>query len=257
MFLSSKSLPQAVFRDLESRSWYRYCSPHGFYPLAGKLIPRFAIVALIACAVGLYLGFFVAPVDLSRGGLTRIMFIHVPASWMASLIFLTMATTAGVGLLLRAPLATMAAQALAPTGLLFAFLDIWTGCLWNKPIWGNWWVWDLRIVSELALALFYLGFIGLHAVAEELPSANRARVLLLLAGVLCIPVLVAAEHTWPARQLETALRPMDLCEQASLLVLSLGFLMYAGMAVLMRLRCVILEGERQGDSVTAYGGSVP
>lgn len=257
MFLFSKSLPQAVFRDLESRNWYRYCSPRGFYPLAGKLIPRFAIVALMTCTVGLYLGFFVAPVDVSPGGLTRITFIHVPATWAALLIFLTMAASAGIGLLLRSPLAAMAAKALAPTGLLFAFLDIWTGCLWNKPIWGNWWVWDLRMVSELALAFFYIGFIGLHTLGEEPSRANKAGALLLLAGVLCVPGLIAAEHTWPARQLETGLRTLDLCEQASLLVLSLGFLMYAGAAVLMRLRCVILEGERQGDSVAAHGGSVP
>ncbi len=63
-------------------NWYRYASPSAFYPLAGKMIPWFAIPAAILFAVGLYIGFFVAPTDFQQGDAYRIMFIHVPAAWM-------------------------------------------------------------------------------------------------------------------------------------------------------------------------------
>jgi len=116
MLLSEKLLLHGIFRDLENKHWYRYCSPQGFYPLAGALIPWLAATALISCTAGLYLGFFVAPVNARQGEVARIVFIHVPASWVAMLIYLATAAAAGIGLAFHARLAAMAAQALAPAG---------------------------------------------------------------------------------------------------------------------------------------------
>ena len=129
MHLSEKLLAQSFFRDLENQDWYRYCSPQGFYPLTHALIPWLAAAALIACAAGLYLGLFLTPPDDRLVGVARVVFIHVPASLMAMLIYLATAVATWIGLAFNARLALMAAQALAPTGLMFAFLGLWTGCL--------------------------------------------------------------------------------------------------------------------------------
>ncbi len=119
------------------------------------------------------MGFFVAPADAQQGEAYRIIFIHVPAAWMSVLIYLLLAVCAGVGLVFNARLPAMMARALASTGAMFAFLALWTGSLWAKPIWGTWWVWDARLFSELILLFLFLGFIALQAAIDDPPLATR------------------------------------------------------------------------------------
>jgi len=260
MILSDKSPAQGFLKEFENSAWYRYCTPEEFYPLAGTLIPWLAAAALIACTAGLYLGFFAVSMDVRQGEVARILFIHVPASWVSMLLYIFMATFAMIGLAFNARLAAMAAMALAPTGLLFAFLDIWTGCLWDKAVWGNWWGSNLGMILELALALLYMGFIGLHTAIEDLERANKAGALLLLAGALGIMIDVAMVQSWTAQQQgmppgTTGAIRLNTVELATLCAMSLAFILYAGAAALLRLRCVILEGERQSMWVAPQRGS--
>ena len=112
-------------------NWFRYASPASFYPLAGRLAPIFWVLAVILIGIGLYMSFFVAPVDYKQGDGYRIIFIHVPASWMSMFIYLVMAGWSAIGLSFNTRLSFMMAQALAPTGALFAFLSLWTGSFWG------------------------------------------------------------------------------------------------------------------------------
>ena len=86
---------------------YKYSSPANFYPLAGKMIPWFAVPATILFAVGLYVGFFVAPTDFQQGDAYRIMFIHVPAAWLGMFLYVLMAIYAGIGWAFNARLSSM------------------------------------------------------------------------------------------------------------------------------------------------------
>src|SRR6266850_1723986 len=148
-------------------NWFKYSSPQTFFPLAGKLALGFGALALLACAVGLYLGFFVAPTDAQQGESYRIIFIHVPAAWMSMFLYVVMAFWAGLGLAFNTRLSGMMASAIAPTGALFTFIALWTGSLWGKPTWGTWWVWDARLTSELILLFLYFGFMALQQGAEH------------------------------------------------------------------------------------------
>src|SRR3546814_452257 len=144
-------------------NWFKYSSPKMFYPLAGKLIPWFGVAAAILSIIGVYVGFFMAPTDSQQGEGYRIIFLHVPVSWMSMFIYLAMAFWAAVGLAFNNRLAAMMASALAPTGAMFTFLSLWTGALWGKPMWGTWWVWDARLTSELILLFLYIGFMALQS----------------------------------------------------------------------------------------------
>ena len=110
-----------------------------------------------------------------RAKFYRIMFIHVPASMLSMFIYLVMAGYAALGLIFNTRLSAMMAQALAPTGALFAFISLWTGALWGKPMWGAWWVWDARLTSELILLFLYLGFIALHASIDDIAPRRPCR----------------------------------------------------------------------------------
>src|SRR5712671_5884606 len=110
-------------------NWYKYSSPANFYPLAGKLIPWFAIPAALLFVAGLYVGFFVAPTDFQQGDAYRIIFIHVPAAWMGMFLYVLLAFYAGIGWAFNARLASMMASSLAIPGAMFTFLSLVTGSL--------------------------------------------------------------------------------------------------------------------------------
>ena len=166
---------------------FRFAAPQAFFPVAGKLIPWFSVLAGVLALAGLYIAFFVAPTDYQQGEAYRIIFIHVPAAWMSMFIYLVMAGWAGMGLALNTRLSGMMASALAPTGAMFTFVALWTGALWGKPTWGTWWVWDARLTSELILLFLYLGFYSQGDNRLTLTSPGRGRDdgnNRLLAGVL-------------------------------------------------------------------------
>src|SRR6266404_5555159 len=142
-------------------NWYKYAAPANFYPLAGKMIPWFAISAALLFLIGLYMSFFVAPTDYQQHDAYRIIFIHVPAAWMGMFLYVLLALYAGVGWAFNARLASMMATAIAPTGAIFTFISLVTGSLWGRPAWGVWWVWDARLTSTLILMFLYIGFISL------------------------------------------------------------------------------------------------
>jgi heme exporter protein C len=240
-------------------SWFLFSSPQTFYPLAGTLQPWFTALALLLCAAGLYIGFFVAPTDAQQGDAYRIIFIHVPAAWMSMFLYLVMGFWSGVGLVLNTRLSSMVATALAPTGALFTFIALWTGALWGKPTWGTWWVWDARLTSELILLFLYIGFMALQAAIDDPRRADKAGAVLALVGVINIPIIYFSVKWWSTLHQGASVSMKSAPTMATtmllgMLVMALGFWMYSIAAVLARVRCVILERERHTDWVAAEIG---
>src|ERR1700751_3758117 len=228
---------------------YKYASPVMFYPLAGKIIPWFAIPATILFAVGLYVGFFVAPTDAQQGDAYRIMFIHVPAAWMGMFLYVLMAIYAGLGWAFNARLSSMMASAIATTGAMFTLLSLVTGAFWGKPTWGTWWVWDARMTSTLILLFLYIGFISLQSSIDDPRRADRAGAVLALVGLINVPIIYFSVQWWntlhqgatfTARSFKMA--PSML---AAMLILLAACWMYSIAVVLVRVRCIIRERERE------------
>lgn len=229
--------------------WFRFASPRTFYPLAGMLIPWLSIVAAALAVAGLYVGFFIAPTDAQQGEGYRIIFVHVPVSWMSMFIYLVMAGWAGVGLAFNSRMAGMMASALAPTGAMFTFLSLWTGALWGKPMWGTWWVWDARLTSELILLFLYLGFIALQSSIDDPRRADKAGAVLALVGVVNVPIIYFSVQWWNtlhqgASVSLTKAPSMATTMLAGMLLMVLACWTYAAAATLARARCIVLERER-------------
>ena len=235
-------------------SWFVFSSPQSFYPLAGAMQPWFAALAFVLCAVGLYISFFAAPTDAQQGESYRIIFIHVPAAWMSMFLYLVMGFWSGVGLVLNTRLSSMVATALAPTGALFTFVALWTGALWGKPTWGTWWVWDARLTSELILLFLYIGFMALQAAIDDQRRADKAGAVLALVGVINIPIIYFSVQWWSTLHQGASVSMKSAPTMAAtmllgMLIMALGFWMYSIAATLARVRCVILERERNTDWV--------
>lgn len=234
--------------------WFKFGSPQSFYPLAGKMVPWFVALAVILGVAGLWLSFFVAPTDATQGEGYRIIFVHVPASWMSMFLYLIMAFWAGVGLTLNTRLSSMMASAIAPTGALFAFLSLWTGALWGKPMWGTWWVWDARLTSELILLFLYLGFMALQAAIDEPRRADKAGAILALVGVVNVPIIYFSVKWWNTLHQGASISMTKAPSMAAtmlwgMLIMALAFWMYSIAMALIRARAIILERERHTDWV--------
>jgi heme exporter protein C len=239
-----------------SASWrfFHFASPATFYPLAGRLQPLFMWLAVVLAAAGLWIGFMVAPTDAQQGEGYRIIFVHVPASWMAMFIYCVMAFWAAVGLAFNARLASMMASALAPTGALFAFLSLWTGALWGRPMWGTWWVWDARLTSTLILFFLYLGFMALQAAVDDPRRADKAGAIVAVVGVVNIPIIYFSVRWWStlhqgASVSMTKAPSMAATMLVAMLLMALAFWMYSIAVALARMRNIILERERQNEWV--------
>lgn len=235
-------------------NWFRFASPQAFYPLAGRLWPWFTGLAAVLAVAGLWVSFFLAPTDAQQGEGYRIIFIHVPAAWMAMVIYLAMAFWAGVGLVFNARLASMLASALAPTGALFAFVSLWTGALWGKPMWGAWWVWDARLTSTLILFFLYLGFLALQAAIDDPRRADRAGAVLALVGVVNVPIIYFSVKWWNTLHQGASISVTRAPSMAALMVWGMLLMvmacwMYAVAASLSRVRSIILERERHTEWV--------
>lgn len=230
-------------------NFWKYSSPQTFYPLAGKMIPVFAVLAFIFGIGGLYVGFFVAPTDFQQGESYRIIFIHVPAAWMSMFTYLVMAFWAGIGLIFNTRLSSMMARALAPTGALMTFLALWTGALWGKPTWGTWWVWDARLTSELILLFLYIGYLSLAAAIDDVRRADKASAVLALVGVVNVPIIYYSVKWWNTLHQGASVsltRAPSMAESMLLgmLLMALAFWMYTIAVSLMRVRAIIMERER-------------
>jgi heme exporter protein C len=235
-------------------NWFKFASPQSFYPLAGKMIPWFWALTAIFGVVGLWISFFVAPTDAVQGEGYRIIFLHVPTSWMSMFIYMVMAGWAGLGLVLNTRLSGMMAQALAPTGALMAFLSLWTGAFWGKPMWGTWWVWDARLTSELILFFLYIGFIALQAAIDDPRRADKAGAILALVGVVNVPIIYFSVKWWNTLHQGASVSIMKSPSMAitmlwGMLIMALCFWMYSIAVALMRVRAIILEREANTEWV--------
>jgi heme exporter protein C len=173
-----------------------YANPTRFLSLTRRLLPFLSSATLLLLAVGLVGAFFVAPPDYQQGETVRIMYIHVPAAWLAMFAYAVM-TSAALGVLVwRHPLADAAQKTAATLGAAFTFVCLVTGSLWGKPMWGTYWVWDARLTSMLVLFLLYLGLIAVRQTMDDTPRGARIASIMTLVGAIDIPIIKYSVDWW-------------------------------------------------------------
>ena len=228
----------------------RFANPTRFLRLAAVILPWSAGIAILALAAGFWLALVASPPDYQQGEAVRIMYVHVPAAWMALFVYSSMAVAAAVGLVWKHPLADLFAKAAAPVGAGFTAVCLITGSLWGKPMWGTWWVWDARLTSVLILFFLYLGYIALVNAFDDPNRGTAAGNVLLLVGAVNIPVIKFSVDWWntlhqPASITKLGAPTIDPAMLAPLLVMALGFTAYFIAVVLLRLRSEIIGRKIQ------------
>jgi len=231
---------------------HKLVSPPHAYRIAGRLTPWFGWPAFVLIAVGLFGGVVLAPADYQQGDAFRIVYVHAPSAWLSMLVYGTMAAAAAVGLIWRIKLAHAVAAASAPIGASFTVLALATGSIWGKPMWGTWWVWDARLTSELLLLFLYAGVMALRSSIDDRDRADRASALLAIVGIVNLPIIHYSVNWWNTLHQASTLTRIGKPSMAGdmlwpLLTMLLGFTLYFGAVLLVRLRGEILLRERDAS----------
>ncbi|MBW8446489.1 MAG: heme ABC transporter permease [Arenimonas sp.] len=183
-------------------------NPTRFLALSGRILPWLAGLTALLFAVGLYMS-FTTEGDYQQGDTVRIMYVHVPAAWLAMMCYSVMAVSAIGTLVWRHPLADVSHKAAAPLGAAFTLISLITGSLWGKPMWGTWWVWDARLTSVFVLFLMYLGLIALNRAMDDASKAARLSAVLILVGFVNIPIIKFSVEWWNTLHQPASVMRMD------------------------------------------------
>ena len=217
-------------------------NPTRFLGLADRALPWLAGATALASAAGLYLS-WLAPDDYQQGATVKIMFIHVPSAWLGMFCWALMSLSALGTLVWRHPLADVAARSAAPLGAAFTFLCLVTGALWGRPTWGTYWVWDARLTSVLVLFVMYLGLLALWNAVEEPSRAGRLAAILILVGAINLPIIKFSVEWWntlhQGQSIGVGGSSIDNSMLWPLLLSTLGFSLWFGAVVLMRMRAAL------------------
>ena len=221
-------------------------NPTRFLDLVGRIVPWLALATAALFGISLYLALYVAPPDYQQGETVRIMFIHVPAAWLAMFGY-TLIAIASLGTLIwRHPLADVAAKTAVPIGATFTFIALVTGSLWGKPMWGTYWVWDARLTSVLVLFLLYLGLMALWQAIDEPGRAGRAAAILALVGAINVPIIKFSVDWWntlhqPASVFRAGGSTIDPSLLTPLFVMAIAFTLLFVLLHLLAMRAEILR----------------
>tara|TARA_Y100000590_G_scaffold468674_2_gene652502 strand:- start:12878 stop:13597 length:720 start_codon:yes stop_codon:yes gene_type:complete len=218
-----------------------FANPSRFLKMTEKLLPWLVRLTILFFIVGIYFGLFYSPADYQQGDTVRIMYVHVPAAWMALACYVFIATMGALSLVYKHPLAGLAAKSAAPIGASFTIIVIITGSLWGKPIWGAWWVWDARLSSVLVLFFLYLGHIALSYSFENPSRGNKASAILALVGLVNIPIIKFSVDWWntlhqPASITRFDAPAIDPSMLIPLIIMALAFFLYFITVLLVRIK---------------------
>ena len=168
-----------------------------------------ATTALSLAALA-WLALAVAPPDAVQGDAQRLMYLHVPAAWIAYVAFGVTSVASALYLWRRTRNARWdrVAAASAELGVLFTAATIALGSLWGRPVWGVWWAWDARLITTLVLLFLYLGYLALRRVPASPEMRARRSAIAALVAFVDVPVVHFSVVWWRTlHQQPTVLNP--------------------------------------------------
>ncbi len=186
-----------------------FANPTRFLRIAKVLQPIVALVTVGSILAGLYYSLIESPPDYKQSETVRMMYVHVPAAWMAMFCYVALACFSAVLLIWRHIVADILAKSTAPIGACFTFLALATGSLWGKPMWGTWWVWDARLTSVLILFFLFLGYIVLYNAFDDRSRGARAAAILSIVGVINVPIIKFSVDWWNTLHQPASVIKMD------------------------------------------------
>ena len=200
------------------------------------------ITALVVLAAAIVRGVTVEA-DVTQGDVARIMYVHVPAAWLAFLAFGITVVGSIAWLRTRRRKWDRLAASSAEIGVVFTGLAILAGMIWARPVWGQFWVWEPRLVTTALLFFVYLGYLALRrAVIDPVQRARRAAIMGIVAFVQ-IPIVYQSVNWWRSLHQTSSRNSIDGPLRATLWLSVLAFTFAFAVMLKRRLELARLEEE--------------
>jgi heme exporter protein C len=223
-------------------------SPAVFNKFFKKITLPLFLLSVVLFGIGIYYSIFDSPEDYQQGSMVRIMYVHVPAAWMALGVYLFIGLCSISSIVWKTRMSYFMAIASAPIGAVFAAVTLVTGALWGKPIWGIWWVWDARLTSMLVLFLLYLAYIGVVSAGDDLYRAEKPASVVALIGIINVPIVKFSVDFWnslhqPASVFKSGGPAIDPSMLKPLIIMFLAYMTFFIAMLLLRTK-TILNNEK-------------
>ena len=220
--------------------------PSKILSLNNKLINTLLIVMILIVLVGLVYALIISPPDYIQGDSVRIMYVHVPSSFIALGCFGFIGIASILNLIFRIKFVSLMAKSLAPVGCIFSLISIVTGSLWGKPTWGIWWVWDARLTSMAILLLFYLAYIFTWKFVNNYEKANKISSVIGIVGLFNLPVIKYSVDWWNTLHQSSSITltsapTIHYTMLVPLIIMFLGMVIYSLIIFLMRYKTELMK----------------
>jgi len=220
--------------------------PRTFFNLANTSLFWLKIILVFALIAGLILALFFSPIDYLQKDTVRIMYVHVPSSWISLFIFLIIGISSFISLIFKIKVFSVYAKSLAPIGLVFSLISVVTGSLWGYPTWGTFWSWDGRLTSMFVLVLTYFLYVSLWSFIKNYNSAEKITNIVGIVGLINIPIIKFSVAWWntlhqPASITLTAAPTIHSSMLAPLLIMFFSFCILSLIIFLIRYKYEIIN----------------
>ena len=220
--------------------------PSKILSLTNETINSLVILLVIVVVIGLAYSLLISPPDYIQGDSVRIMYVHVPSSFIALGCFGFIGVASICNLIFKIKFMSLLAKSLAPIGCIFSLISIVTGSLWGKPTWGIWWVWDARLTSMTILLLFYLAYIFTWKFVNNYEKANKISSVIGIIGLFNLPVIKYSVDWWSTLHQSssitlTSVPTIHYTMLIPLIIMFLGMVIYSVIIFLMKYKTELMR----------------
>ena len=222
-----------------------------------KVILGLGAVALPLLLRNLYVIMFLVPDEMEQGPIYRIFYYHLPAFLVAACGYLTALVASVMYLVKKDQKYDAIAVAATETALAFAAVNLVTGMIWGRIIWGIWWAWDPRLTWALISWLVYFGYLMLRSAIDDPTERAKNSAVLSIFGSASVAVTWKAiewwrtQHPGPVLSIRTGgVQKIDPMMENMIYVNFLALLLLGVIFMLVRLRQE--EAQREIDALRRY-----
>ena len=220
--------------------------PNKIISLNNKVIARLIIVMIFVVIIGLIYALLISPPDHIQGDSVRIMYVHVPSSFIALGCFAFIGIASVFNLIFKVKFISLMAKSLAPVGSIFTLVSIITGSMWGKPTWGVWWAWDARLTSMVILLCFYVAYILTWKLIDSFEKANKISSIIGIVGLLNLPVIKYSVDWWSTLHQTSSITltsapTIHYTMLVPLIIMLVGMVIYSMIIFLMKYKTEIMK----------------
>ena len=230
---------------------FKHFEPNKIFSITSKA-PRYVLYLLvIVLTIGLIESLLLSPEDYLQSHSVRIMYVHVPAAWLALGIFSSITFLSIIGYIFKLKNFFLIAKSLAPSGFIFNIIALVTGSIWGKPTWCTWWAWDARITSMLILALFYLMFLMAWRIYDKKEQVFKITSIITILGIINVPIIKYSVDWWNTLHQPASINILSKSTIHSsmlvpLLIMTAAFALFSLLIFLMKYNTELIKIKNKG-----------